>query len=237
MNDKNTETIGTRIAELRKSKGYSQEYIAEQLGVSRQAVSKWEQDLSAPDTYNLIALSKLLGVTVEYIAVGEIKSEPAADEQTSRQDIPAQALHDGGREWERRSIRRGMGFTLIAVGLVGMLGSLFLHYVLIITMAIVVLSGVLCLTVRKHLGIVLLWLYSTVPMYLFPILFGSIGPFSIFYPYFYIYAHPLRIPLAWSMWILPILATIFTVRAILKWRKSKKIKLFEATAGSEAPPL
>lgn len=63
-------TIGKRISELRKAKGYTQEYVAEQLGVSRQAVSKWEKDLTSPDTKNLIGLSQLLGVSIEYIAVG-----------------------------------------------------------------------------------------------------------------------------------------------------------------------
>lgn len=70
-------TIGQRIAELRKERGYSQEYVAEKLDVTRQAVSKWECDASAPDTYNLIALAELFGVSVEYIAVG--KKEPAPD--------------------------------------------------------------------------------------------------------------------------------------------------------------
>lgn len=80
-------TIGKRISELRKAKGYSQEYIAEQLGVSRQAVSKWEQDQTCPDTKNLIALAKLLETTVEYIAVGAIiqstdeLKEQSAEEQ------------------------------------------------------------------------------------------------------------------------------------------------------------
>ena len=51
-------TIGNRIAELRKAKGFTQEYVADQLGVSRQAVSKWEQDQTSPDTKNLIALAE-----------------------------------------------------------------------------------------------------------------------------------------------------------------------------------
>jgi HTH-type transcriptional regulator/antitoxin HipB len=54
-------SIGQRISERRRQLGYSQEYVAENMNVSRQAVSKWEQDLSAPDTYNLIALAELLG--------------------------------------------------------------------------------------------------------------------------------------------------------------------------------
>ena len=63
-------SIGNRIGELRKKKGYTQEYIAEQLGVSRQAVSKWEQDQTCPDTKNLIALSEFLDSTVEYLTTG-----------------------------------------------------------------------------------------------------------------------------------------------------------------------
>ncbi len=64
-------TIGNRIGELRKQKNFSQEYLAEKLDVSRQAVSKWEQDKSSPDTQNLIALAEILGVSVEYLATGK----------------------------------------------------------------------------------------------------------------------------------------------------------------------
>lgn len=63
--------MGQRIAALRKEKGFTQEYIAQELFVSRQAVGKWEKNLSAPDTSNLIALAKLLGCTVEYLTIGE----------------------------------------------------------------------------------------------------------------------------------------------------------------------
>ncbi len=64
-------TLGERIANLRKNAGYSQEYIAEQLGVSRQAVSKWEKDLSSPDTENLIKLAELLNTSVQFLATGK----------------------------------------------------------------------------------------------------------------------------------------------------------------------
>ena len=64
-------TVGQRIAKCRREKNLSQEYIAEQLDVSRQAVSKWENDLTEPDTGNLIQLAKVFGVSVEYLANGE----------------------------------------------------------------------------------------------------------------------------------------------------------------------
>lgn len=52
---------------LRKTKGYSQEEIAEMLDVSRQAVAKWEAGLSYPDIFNLIQISNLFHVTVDYL--------------------------------------------------------------------------------------------------------------------------------------------------------------------------
>ncbi len=64
-------TLGERIANLRKDAGYSQEYVAESLRVSRQAVSKWEKDLSSPDTENLIKLSELLNTSVQFLATGK----------------------------------------------------------------------------------------------------------------------------------------------------------------------
>lgn len=54
-----------RLAELRRAHNLSQEELAEKLGVSRQAVSKWERAESSPDTDNLIALAKLYGVSLD----------------------------------------------------------------------------------------------------------------------------------------------------------------------------
>ena len=77
-------TIGNRICSLRKQKGFTQEYIADRLRVTRQAVSKWEQDQTNPDTWNLIELAKLLETTVEYITLGEqeIKPQPPTPTKT-----------------------------------------------------------------------------------------------------------------------------------------------------------
>ena len=65
-------SIGERILELRTEKGVSQVQIAKALEVSRQAVSKWENDLAAPDTIKLIQLAQLLDTDVEYLATGRI---------------------------------------------------------------------------------------------------------------------------------------------------------------------
>lgn len=63
-------SIGERITSLRNERNISQGQIAKALNVSRQAVSKWENDLSSPDTLNLIKLADLLNTDVEYLATG-----------------------------------------------------------------------------------------------------------------------------------------------------------------------
>ena len=62
--------IGERIMALRKEKNISQSELAKRLNVSRQAVSKWEQGTSSPDTERLIQLAEILGTEVEYLATG-----------------------------------------------------------------------------------------------------------------------------------------------------------------------
>ena len=63
-------SIGERITDLRKKQNMSQGQLAEAMGVSRQAVSKWENDQSSPDTVKLIQLAETLDTDVEYLATG-----------------------------------------------------------------------------------------------------------------------------------------------------------------------
>lgn len=63
-------SIGSRITELRNEKELSQGQLADLLGVSRQAVSKWENDKTSPDTLNLIRICDVLDTEIEYLATG-----------------------------------------------------------------------------------------------------------------------------------------------------------------------
>ncbi len=62
--------MADRIQYLRKNKGLSQEKLAEKVGVSRQAVSKWESEQSTPDIEKIIIMSELFEVTTDYILKG-----------------------------------------------------------------------------------------------------------------------------------------------------------------------
>ena len=64
-------SIGNRIRKLRTEKKFSQEYLAQMLDVSRQAVSKWETDTAKPDTANIIMLAETLDTSAEYILTGK----------------------------------------------------------------------------------------------------------------------------------------------------------------------
>lgn len=79
-------TLGQRIQQLRKDKGLSQEALGEALGVSRQAISKWESDLTIPEIDKLIALSRLFGTSVGVLlGVEEDSPNAPADELTDRE--------------------------------------------------------------------------------------------------------------------------------------------------------
>ncbi len=68
-------TIYDKLVELRKSKGWSQEDLAERLNVSRQAISRWENGTALPDAGNLLQLSQLYGVSADYLLNDEYESD------------------------------------------------------------------------------------------------------------------------------------------------------------------
>ena len=70
------DTLGKRIAALRKEKGMTQEELAEKLGVSPQAISKWENEQSCPDISLLPRLAAIFGVTTDLLLTGEQETTP-----------------------------------------------------------------------------------------------------------------------------------------------------------------
>ena len=88
-------TFGEKLQELRKARGWSQEELAGQIHVSRQALSKWESGGAVPDTENIIALSRLFGVTTDYLLLDEVQdagpAAPQAAWPTPRRDLRAAA--------------------------------------------------------------------------------------------------------------------------------------------------
>lgn len=86
--------IANRLVNLRKENGFSQEQLAEKIGVSRQAVSKWERSEASPDTDNIILLARLYNVSLDELLRTEddIPSAELTDDDSSEPDVPAETF-------------------------------------------------------------------------------------------------------------------------------------------------
>ncbi|MDB6354724.1 helix-turn-helix transcriptional regulator, partial [Trichococcus sp. K1Tr] len=75
--------LGNKLKELRKEHNYSQQQLAEKLHVTAQAISKWENNKSVPDIINLVQLSEVYGITLDYL----IKSDKQLQKKLSINNI------------------------------------------------------------------------------------------------------------------------------------------------------
>ena len=109
-------TLGQRIQEGRMRLGLSQEALGEKLGVSRQAVSKWEADAAVPDTDKLIALSKLFGLTLNQLlqVEGPEGASPAAEH------VSEEPEDDKGKNYRIRRLLPRLIVSALVLGLTAM---------------------------------------------------------------------------------------------------------------------
>lgn len=110
------ETIGNRISKFRKEKHMTQEELAKLMGVSSQAVSKWETDTSCPDISLLPQLCKVLGVTTDELLTGkndEVKLVPV-EQRKSMDELTLRIKVDSS---EGDKVRVNLPMSLVKVGL------------------------------------------------------------------------------------------------------------------------
>ena len=86
--------IADRLIKLRKKNGLSQEELADKLGLSRQAVSKWERAEASPDTDNLICLAKLYGISLDELLKTDEDVETIVEEQVKKEE-PKENVKEG----------------------------------------------------------------------------------------------------------------------------------------------
>ena len=112
-------TLGKRIAALRREKELKQDELAEKLGVSAQAVSKWENDQTCPDISLLPLLAKTLGVSVDELLSGKQESTPIVQvlPENQRKNINDMMLRIVVKSAENDSVRVNIPLSLLKVGL------------------------------------------------------------------------------------------------------------------------
>ena len=84
--------LADKIIDLRKKNGWSQEELAEQLGVSRQSVSKWESGMSVPDLNKIIAMSELFGVSTDYLLKDALEAPTPSETEAKDAEAPARTV-------------------------------------------------------------------------------------------------------------------------------------------------
>ncbi len=106
--------LADKIMELRKKSGWSQEELADKLGVSRQAVSKWEGASSVPDLERIIAMSRLFGVTTDYLLKDEIDAESPVLSEEPESSVRRVSMEEASEYL--RLVRENAGKVAQAVG-------------------------------------------------------------------------------------------------------------------------
>ena len=109
------ETLGARIAYLRKQKNLTQEALAEKMGVSPQAVSKWENDQSCPDIQLLPGLARLLDVSVDALLSGEKDPEVRMVPAEKRKKIEEMMLRIYVLDEDKETVRVSMPLMLFKI--------------------------------------------------------------------------------------------------------------------------
>ena len=91
--------LGNRLAGLRKKHGFSQEQLADELGISRQAVSRWENGESTPDTENIIALAGIYNISVDELIRAAKEDEEAEVVESEVVDPAYQVEKEESKNW------------------------------------------------------------------------------------------------------------------------------------------
>ncbi len=99
--------LSEKLYTLRKKSGLSQEQLAEQLNVSRQAISKWESGASSPESDKLIAISNYFGVSLDYLMKAD--NEQSKDTSQAAQGETSQASEHA---------QRSVGFIICICGII-----------------------------------------------------------------------------------------------------------------------
>ncbi|MBE6819668.1 MAG: helix-turn-helix domain-containing protein [Ruminococcaceae bacterium] len=203
---------GERIYNLRIKNNMSQGNLADMLDVSRQTVSKWENNICMPDTEKLIQLSEVFKVSTDFILKGKEKNEPVyiyVNESDSKKTTA----------YNERIIRKYIGIVLAVIfSILTLLSLLFRGYFLTIIPAAVVLLGILFAKNAKHPWLITLWTSYIVTMAVLPFI-SAINLFYIFEPIIYKEGYTDHLLLAWGVWVILAVLVICTVMAVKKTKE------------------
>ena len=207
--------LGERLYELRTKKNMSQGALAERLDVSRQTVSKWENNLSVPETEKILQLSEIFSVSTDYILKGEEREEKAEPVYV----YVEKEADSSSLESKEKITRKYVGLTLAIIS--GLLTVIFLFltaagfWILAIPTALVMLVGIFIYNNLKHPWFIISWtaFLISLPLMFF---FTALNPLMIFDPVIYTEGYTVHLLFAYGTWAVLIALILWSVKLVKK---------------------
>lgn len=201
--------LGETIYQLRTTQNMSQGELADHLNLSRQSISKWENNSAVPDLDNLIKLSEIFGVSLDTLVKG-------SSTQTDNTITAANAAPSVSSS-KNISMQKIIGLLLLCMSFISFL---------LVTIFVDLLSGliigapffafsILCLTFKKHAGLACAWvIYVCIDLFL---RLGSHASWSAIFAFsLYQKENSWIFIIAWILFLLLVILLILTIRALLK---------------------
>ena len=213
-------SIGERLYELRTKNNMSQGALAEKLDVSRQTVSKWENNMSVPEVEKILQLSEIFSVSADYILKGadfEKQPEPVYVYVKDTEST------EGVAEKKEKITRKYVGLTVAIIS--GLLTAIFLllsaagFWMLAIPTAITTLIGIFIYKDIKHPWFIAAWI-AFLSSNIFMFFFTAINPLLIFSPLIYTEGYTVHLLFAYGIWAVLIALIVWSVKLFRK-RKNK----------------
>lgn len=214
-------SFGERIYDLRSRNNMSQGALADKLNISRQTVSKWENNMCLPEAEKLLQLSEIFSVSVDYILKGEADTQPAPE--------PVYIyVKDSGSEntakYNEKIVRKYVGMVIAIIG--GLLSAwlaLLGGWPYIIFTGGLMLLGIFFACNINHPWLIISWITYILTVIVLPF-FSGFSLFEVFGSYIYEKGHEDELIITYAMWGILAILILCTVKVKRGYILKPKVK-------------
>ena len=203
-------SIGERIYDLRSRNNMSQGALADKLNISRQTVSKWENNMCLPEAEKLLQLSEIFSVSVDYILKGEADTQPAPEPVYIYVKDPES---ENTAKYNEKIVRKYVGIIIAIIG--GLLSAwlaLLGGWPYIIFTGGLMLLGIFFACNINHPWLIVSWIVYVLTMLTAPF-YSSFSLLWIFDSYVYKDGHLVHLAVAYSLWAVLAILILCTIKA------------------------
>lgn len=203
-------SIGERIYDLRNRNNMSQGNLADKLDVSRQTISKWENNMCLPEAEKLMQLSEIFGVSIDYIMKGDTESQPTQEPVYIYVKDPD---GENNSKHNEKIVRKYIGIVLSVIfGLITIATLVMGGTILAVIPGSVTLLGLLLAKDIKHPWLITFWITYIIGLISLPF-FSAISPLLIFDPIIYTKGYEIHFLWGWGIWIALAVLILCTIKA------------------------